>query len=132
MKAILTMKRLEALATAIADNFALCEFLGMTEAEVLVAQTVHAAYANAKRRGIQCSFRGDGVFSQGGNGIYDNGKGYRKLLDEKLIIEEQLLAKEFEPLPKGIKPDSDGKVPLIWLTDELVERLDRHLAQRAR
>jgi len=117
MKAILTMKRLEALAVAIADNFALCEFLGMTEAEVLVTQTVHAAFANAKRRGIQCSFRGDGVFSRGGNGIYDNGKGYRKLLDEKLIIEEQLPAKEFEPLPKGIKPDSDGKVTLIWLTD---------------
>jgi len=125
----ISVEKIEALAKAIPDNWALAEFLGMTEAEILVVQTLHAAAANAKSRGMACSFRGDGVLQKGG--VYDNSKGYWKLLSENFFVEERRPAKGLEPLPDGIAPDADGNVTLIFITDKLVERLDQHLRAKS-
>lgn len=124
------------LRNSVKDNWALCEFMAhgsrASEAEYMVAQTIHACAINLEKRGLPISFRGDGVFSTGGNGLVNNGFGYWRLIDEGLIEEEVVEASRFQPLPEGIEPDSAGKVTVIHMTEKLVERLKAFLSKEKR
>lgn len=77
------------LADQIKDNWSLCEFLGKTEKEYMVAETIHAARINLQKRGEPFSIRGNNVFAVGGGGLIDNGGAYRALLDDGYFIEEK-------------------------------------------
>jgi hypothetical protein len=78
-----------ALAGKIKDNWSLCNFLGMSEKEYMVAETIHAARINLRDHGEPFSIRGDGVFSRSAGGLINNGGAYRALLADGYFIEEE-------------------------------------------
>jgi len=51
----------------IKDSWSLANYLGKCEAEVMVAQTIHAACTNYDEHGLPFSFRDNNVFARGGN-----------------------------------------------------------------
>ena len=81
------------LAGRIKDNWSLCQlFEGRRracEAEMMVAQTIHAAKLNAKEHGKPFSFRGAGVFCWSGAGLVDNASAYAMLCEEEFFIEDK-------------------------------------------
>jgi hypothetical protein len=111
-----TIEQIERLLPQIPDNWALCELFRdhrrASEAEMMVAQTIHAAKLNFDEHGKPFSFRGDGVFGRGGGGLVDNGTAYSWLVGEGWFEEDT----------------HDGK-PVIYMTEKLIERLDAHCAK---
>lgn len=104
------------LAALIKDNWSLCEFLGNSEAEYMVAETIHAAKINLEQHGEPFSIRGAGVFACTGGGLFDNGSAYHRLLDEGLFVEDQR--------------EIDGQnVTVIFPTQKLIEKLDAFFAR---
>ncbi len=87
-------------------NWSLCQFMGVTEREVLVAQTVHASVNNLDGKPKEAySIRGNGVFSRGRNGLVDNLDVQMKkqhpeqpLLLTKLYVYPRTLIRAFEYL----------------------------------
>lgn len=132
MKAELSGESVDALHSQVPDNFALCEFLGNTEAEVLVSDTVRACATNLKAHGEAFSFRGNGVFEVHGGGLINNGRAYRRLLEDGFFIEAKRPASTFKTLPKDIRPDDDGNVVLIYMSRTLVEKLERFLEKQGK
>jgi len=116
-------ERLDALCKKIPDNWALCNFLGNCEVEVMVAQTLHACQINLKERGEAFSFRGGGVFSTGGGGLVDNGKAYQRLLDEGYFEERRRKATDVNP-PDDTRVDEHGQVVVIVMTEMLLLKLE--------
>lgn len=98
------------LAVLIKDNWTLCEFLGNSEMEYMVAETIHAARLNLAEHGEPFSFRGDNVFSNYGNGLVNNANAYQRLLDDGLFREER----------------RHGR-PVIFPTSKLTDKLKRFL-----
>lgn len=111
-----TIDDIQRLASRIKDNWTLCKLFDGTkraaEAEMMVAQTVHACVANHAKQGEAFSFRGDGVFSSGGNGLVDNGTAYGMLVGRGYFTEG----------------DRGGKV-VIFVTQKLVDYLDGFFAK---
>lgn len=109
-------KDIQALAKRIPSDWSLCELFDGTsrakEAEVMVAQTLHACVLNHKAHGVAFSWRGERVFSRGGGGIVDNGTAYGMLLKREYFVEEE----------------RDGKT-IIFVTQKLVDLLEGHLAK---
>jgi hypothetical protein len=97
----------------IPDNWAICEFTGDVESELMVAQTLHAAVINFDKHGEAYSIRGPGVRSIGPH--VNNARGYQKLLDWKYIVEDE----------------RDGKV-VIFPTVTLIKALDVHFARHSK
>lgn len=85
----------------------LCGFYGKHEADVMVAQTIHAAAINLEEHGEPFSFRGDGVFKSSGAGLVNNGSAYHRLMNDGMFIEEKR-----------------GEKVVIFPTVALVARLD--------
>lgn len=110
-----TIEDIKRLAVLIEDNWSLCELFAGTrraaEAEMMVAQTVHACVTNHAKRGEAFSFRGNGVSSYGGGGLVDNGTAYGMLVGRGYFTEEE----------------HDGKV-VIFVTQKLIDHLDAHFA----
>lgn len=96
------------LAAKIKDNWSLCKFYGTCEAETMVAQTIQAAVINFQKRGEAFSFRGKGVFACSGGGLFNNGKAYRRLLDDGMFVEDT----------------REGK-PVIFPTQKLIDKLQK-------
>jgi len=105
------------LAKRIEDNWSLCNLFDGTpnafEAEMMVAQTVHASVTNHEKRGEGFSFRGDGVFGRGGGGLVDNATAYGTLTEQGYFTEG----------------DREGK-PVIFITQKLVDYLDAFFAKK--
>ena len=116
-------KRINRLCDKIPDNWALCEFLDNFEAEMLVAQTLHACQINLEKRGEAFSFRGDGVFSVSGGGLVDNGKAYCRLLDGGYFEESHRQATDVNP-PDDIRVSANGQVVVIVMTEKLLKKLE--------
>ncbi len=104
------------LAERIPDNWALCELFKGTrrasEAEYMVAGTVHACVLNHKKHGTPFSWVDPSVHSRAGNGLQDNETAYRMLVDKDYFVEEE----------------RDGK-PILRMTQKLVDLLKGHLAK---
>ena len=101
------------LAGLIKDNWSLCNFLGKTEKEYMVAETIHASVNNLKKHGQAFSIRGNNVFGVHGNGLIDNASSYRALIHDGLFRE-------------GTR-NIDGKdVTIIWPTTLLIEKLKQY------
>lgn len=102
---------IERLAGRIKDNWSLCQLFEGTrrasEAEMMVAQTIHAAIVNQKKHGEPFSFRGDGVFGGGGGGLVDNATAYGMLLDRAYFVEE-----------------TRGDKTVIFITQKLLDFID--------
>ncbi len=105
------------LAAKIEDNWSLCQLFEGTsrasEAEYMVARTVHACALNEKEHGEAFSWVGDNVRSSQGNGIVDNTTAYDMLLREEYLIEEK----------------RDGK-PILRMSQKLVNFLDEFFANQ--
>lgn len=112
-----TIKDIRRLADRIKDNWSLCELFAETrraaEAEMMVAQTFHAAVINQEKQGEPFSFRGDNVLTCHGGGLADNATAYGMLLQRGYFVEEQ------RP-PKTV----------IFVTQKLVEYLDAFFAKK--
>lgn len=105
---------LERLKESIPDNWALCGLFKGTgaacEAEMMVAQTLHAAVANQREEGKPFSYKGPGVERTMQKCGTDNYTAYHMLLDEGYFVE-----------------DEHRGIPAIFMTQKLVDRLDGHL-----
>lgn len=99
------------LAELIKDNWSLCEFLGKSEKEFMVAETIHASRINLRAHGEPFSIRSNGVFSVSGGGLFDNAGSYRQLLNDGLFREEERDLTE------------RGRVVVIFPTRLLIEKL---------
>lgn len=73
------------LAKKIKDSFSLCNFMGKTEREVLVAQTIHAAVINHKAHGKPFSFNKIRYSSR----MCDNFSAYDWLIERKYFMEDK-------------------------------------------
>lgn len=105
-----SIEDIKPLADKIKNNFSLCEFLGMAEAEYMVATTIHACVINNNNHGKPFSFRGN-VFGTSGHGLINNGAAYAMLLEEGLLVEGK----------------RQGKV-IIWPTQLLIDKLNKFFA----
>lgn len=79
---------LRAVRTNIRDGFSLCDFMGVSEREALVVQTIVAAVNNLDTHGEPYSIRGKGVFTTHGGGLIDNRSAYGYLVDVGYFEEE--------------------------------------------
>lgn len=81
------------LAEQIKDNWTLCQLFEdhrrATEAEYMVAETIHAARSNAKEHNEPFSFKGDGVESISGGGLCHNLGAYMWLTGEGWFVEDE-------------------------------------------
>ena len=111
------IKDIKRLIKKIPNDWALCQLFEGTrraaEAEMMVAQTIHACGLNLKEHGEAFSWRGDGVFSSGHGGLVDNGTAYGMLVDREYFVEEE----------------RDGKT-IIRMTQRLIHLLDGHFAKK--
>ncbi len=103
------------LADKVSDNWSLCHLFEGTprafEAEMMVAQTLHACKLNHKSYGVAFSWRGN-VEHSGGGGLVDNGIAYGMLLEREYFVEEE----------------REGRT-IILMTQRLVDLLKGHLAK---
>lgn len=109
-----TIEQIKEKAKLIRDNWAICEFTGDIESEVMIVQTLHACVKNHKDHGTAFSIKSPSVergYTPMGGGI-DNARGYRKLIDRGYIIEG----------------GRDGET-VIYPTTVLIDALDTHLAK---
>jgi len=104
-----TIKNIERFVPLIKDSFSLCHFLGKTEKEVLVAQTIHACKLNYEQGRGCFSFLGD--LHDGPHA--ENTQSYQQLKDDGLFIEGTY----------------DGK-PVIFPSLALILKLDAFFASR--
>lgn len=112
-------------AKRVPDNWALCEFTGDSESEIMVAQTLQVADNNAKKFGVPASVRHPNVFGRSGAGLVDNAKGYAKLLERGYIEEVEVDSRSLPfPAPKGT--EAEGKVVLLFATEVLLNAVKRH------
>jgi hypothetical protein len=106
------------LAARIKDNWTLCQlFEGKrraSEAEYMVATTVHACKINLEKHGEAFSWVDPSVHSSGGGGIVDNGTAYAMLVNEGYYLEDE----------------RDGK-PILRMSQKLVDVLRGHLARKS-
>lgn len=110
------IKDIQRLAKRIGDSDQLSNLFTGTrragEAEVMVAQTVHASVTNHKKRGEAFSFRGDGVSKFSHGGLVDNGTAYGMLTSREYFMEEER-----------------GGKTVIFITQKLVDYLDAFFAR---
>jgi len=104
-----TIKDIRRLVPKIKDSFSLCNFLGKTEKEVLVAQTIHACKINHKKRGICFSF--DGV--EGQSTLCQNISSLEALIEDGLFVRGKFKSK-----------------PVLYPTKLLVLMLDAFFAKK--
>lgn len=102
--------RIRAIARRIKDPFTLCMFMGKTEREVMVAQTIHASVVNMDKRGEPYSVRGSNVYANHGNGLVENRQSYAWLLEQDYFIEE-----------------TRGADVVIFATEKLLGELEKFL-----
>jgi len=93
-KLLATTEDIVRLAAVIPDNRALCELFDgkcrcAAEAEMMVAQTIHAAKLNAEKHDEPFSFEGYGIRSRSGDGLVDNDTAYSWLLDKGYFVNNQ-------------------------------------------
>ena len=110
------------LAGRIKDNWSLCQlFEGQRracEAEMMVAQTIHAAATNAQGDPAEpFSWKDPNVNYTGGGGLVDNATAYHMLLAKYYFVEEQRQ-----------HPDGDERT-VIFPTRKLVSYLDGYFAR---
>lgn len=117
------VERVKRINGAMVDSFALCEFAGKTEAEVMIFQTLRACAVNLRKHGGIFGFKSKKLRVITGGGLGDNPAGYQILLDRRWI-EEKSLAPGYEPEGTEIE---DGRPVGIFPTDELLFDLERHL-----
>ncbi len=81
MNKLAKIEDIKRLSKQIIDNWSLCELFKGTrrasEAEMMVAQTFHAAVINHAEHGKPFSFKGEGIEGYGGGGLVDNCTAYR-------------------------------------------------------
>lgn len=110
-----TIEDIQRLKKRIKDNWSLCQLFEGTpaacEAEMMVAQTFHAAVINHKKHGEAFSWKGN-VESRSGAGLVDNATAYRMLLEHGYFIEQE----------------RDGKT-IIVITQKLVDLLTGFFAK---
>ena len=111
------LEDLQALKDKIPDEWALCELFdgvmrSAAEAETMVAQTLHAACINLKKRGEPFSIRSDNVFTRTGAGLVNNGGAYHSLLEDGYFIEEKR-----------------GEETVIFCTRKLLDHLIDHVRE---
>jgi len=102
------------LKSLVKDNWSLCNFYGKSEAEMMIAQTIHAAVINFKDHGEPFSFRGHGVFTSHGNGLFNNRQAYASLIKDGMFVEEVR-----------------GEQVVIFPTQALINKLDEFFAKKA-
>lgn len=104
---------IQRLAKQIKDNWSLCELFDDTpralEAEMMVAQTIHACVINHQKLGEAFSFRERRVYSRGCGGLENNASAYRMLLNRGYFVKNQRRGK-----------------PVIFVTKKLINLLDHH------
>lgn len=122
--------RLSDICARVPDNWALCELgrsLNMTknafEAEMLIAQTIHAAMLNRETNGVPYSFRA-GPIMDDWSGLNNSGTAYGFLLNNGFFVEEQLDLSEVKKPPKNVIADRDGKYTVIYITNKLLIELE--------
>lgn len=103
--------RLRVLKAKICDPFALCDFMGNHEREVLVAQTIHAAVNNFEQHGAAFSFVGANARVDHDYGP-KNGEAYDRLVGNSYFEEGAF----------------DGR-PTIIPTEKLVLKLEGFFAR---
>ncbi len=90
---IATVKDVNRLAEVIEDDWSLCKLFDgrkrAKEAEVMVAQTIHAARMNASTDGEPFSYKGKGLNNCSGGGIVDNATAYAMLINEEFLVENE-------------------------------------------
>ena len=105
------------LAARIADNWTLCQLFEGThrasEAEYMVATTVHACKINLDKEGEAFSWVHPSVHVRSGNGLADNPTAFAMLIREAYVVEDE----------------RDGK-PILRMTQKLVDVLRGHLAKK--
>jgi hypothetical protein len=114
--------RVRFFAELIKDSFSLCNFLGKTEREVLVAQTIHACVMNLDIRGKAFSFKAillDGPHAE-------NIASYQWCVNEGLFREELLSI--IDP-PEETAMGDDGRPIGIIPTLKLFAKLAGHFGK---
>ena len=101
----------------------LCSFYGNTEAEVLIGQTVIAAAGRADDGGEPFSFLGDNALRGLQRCGTDNAAAYARLLADEMFQQETRPASALATIPDGVTIDGDGRVPVVFPTDALLEKL---------
>jgi len=74
-------QKILAMADRIEDNFTLCDFAGVSEAEVIVQQMLHSCRFHLKALGRAVTFKGRGLGRVTGGGLRDNPAGLRIVID---------------------------------------------------
>lgn len=108
-------------AELIKDNFSLCEFLGKTERDILVAQTIHACRTNLDEYGEAFSYKVP--LSNSPHARYASS--YQWCLANVLFREEKRNPLIVD-LPVGVVRHDDGQVVVIIPTETLFRRLAAH------
>lgn len=111
-------------APFIEDHRSLCELLGKTERELLIAQTIHACLINLKERDEAFSFK---VALRDGP-HFENLASYKWLIDNGLIREE-LRHATMVNAPRDVPRNEEGDVTVIIPTEELFRMLSRHFGK---
>lgn len=104
------------LAAKIKDNWTLCNFLGKSEKEYMVAETIHAARLNLQSYGEAFSIKGN--IRDGRYGLFENRSSYASLVEDGLFREEE------RNLPEH------GVVTVIFPTPLLIEKLRQFFKQK--
>ena len=100
-------------ADQIKDNWSLCNFWGNCEAEVMIAQTIHACVLNHAEHGEAFSFKGGNVNSIHNGGLVNNHRAYHQLIDQGMFIEDEFKSRTV------IRP-----------THSLIQRLDEYFSRK--
>lgn len=129
MKHIFSIAELDDLCKRFPDpNHFIGSVFQNCESETIVIQTLHASRINMKDHQDHFSFRSEkvlvGPLMDGG---VDNGSAYVNLLSGGYLLEERVKAKELRgKIPEGLKPDAEGFVTLVFITDRLFHTLMAH------
>jgi hypothetical protein len=102
------------MSSLIKDNWSLSNFWGNCEAEMMVAQTIHACCLNYKEHGQIFSFKGANVNSIHNGGLINNARGYNQLVDGGMFIEGTFNEK-----------------PVIYPTQALLDKLLDYFTKKA-
>jgi hypothetical protein len=106
-------ERVLALADRLKTGWELCDFLGVTEREVMVFQTIRACRLNVQEGRGLFSYRGDGCIKDKQFGGSDNASAYSYLVDKEFFVEGK----------------HDGKVTIVP-TMKLITKLEVHLDKK--
>lgn len=115
-------KLLTRVAAKVKDNWSLCESKwGKSEAEVLVAQTIHACANNLRAHGDAFSWLMPTAAGRYGNGLFDNGHCLSMLLRDGSFVEEPYEG-PVSP-PEGVAR-KDGKPRILRCSEALLRYCD--------